>query len=255
MRKASKLKLHIGTSNIVLPSPKKHFPPEHQSKTRLGYYATLFNTIEINSTFYKLPRKTTLEKWSAEVPDDFQFTVKLWRQITHNKKLLYSDQDLLSFIDVVDGLSTKKGCLLVQFPASITFEYLEQVDMLLNKVADLNVKPKWRVVVEFRHATWYHHQETYTMLRHYDSNIVYQDIPKSKTPFQPAPGRVVYLRFHGPTGTYRGEYTREELQAYAQRIEAWCKQGKEVYAYFNNTMGAAFENSQTLINFNQHNCR
>jgi uncharacterized protein YecE (DUF72 family) len=135
----------------------------------------------------------------------------------------------------------------VQFPGKITSEYYQQVELLLSKIADLNTNPPWQVAVEFRHQSWYQQQETYSMLRQHNAVIVYQDIPKSKTPFSPSPGNVVYLRFHGPTGTYRDGYTNEVLASYEQRIRQWQKQGKVIYGYFNNTMGPAFENSRTLI--------
>jgi uncharacterized protein YecE (DUF72 family) len=247
MRKPSKSKLYIGTSNVVLPGPKKDFPKEHRGRTRLGYYALLFHTVELNSTFYKLPRSTTIEKWCHEVPDHFKFTTKLWRQITHQKKLQYHDRDLIHFMDVMNSFGTKKGCLLVQFPATITFDLQAAVAALLSKVADLNHEPKWQIAVEFRHQSWYAQQETYSMLKHARMTIVYQDMPKSQTPLTISTSNVVYIRFHGPTGTYRDSYAHAFLKDYAKRINQWRKQGKEVYAYFNNTMGAAFANAQTLI--------
>src|SRR4051812_48059362 len=77
---------YCGTSNVELPVPNKtFFPPEFQEKSRLCYYSSLFNTVEINSSFYRIPLPRTVEKWSSEVTDDFLFTFKLWREITHGK--------------------------------------------------------------------------------------------------------------------------------------------------------------------------
>ena len=81
--------LRIGTSGIVVPGNKLSFPAAFQHKSRLNYYSSLFNTLEINSTFYKVPMQSTFEKWSLDVPEQFQFTIKLWREITHVKKRVF----------------------------------------------------------------------------------------------------------------------------------------------------------------------
>src|SRR5215216_5931244 len=103
--------VRIGTSGIVLPGNKQTFPKEFQSGSRLHYYGSLFNTLEINSTFYKVPLPTTFKRWSEEVPDNFQFTTKLWRQITHARKLEYNLTDIDTFMHAADYLGKKKGCL------------------------------------------------------------------------------------------------------------------------------------------------
>src|SRR5215210_6350575 len=79
--------IRIGTSGIVVPGSKETYPVAFQGQSRLSYYASLLNTVEINSTFKKIPRLSTFERWSAEVPADFQFTLKLWKEITHVKQL------------------------------------------------------------------------------------------------------------------------------------------------------------------------
>src|ERR1044072_276638 len=87
-----------GTSGLVLPVPnKKAFPPEFKDKSRLTYYGSLFNSIEINSSFYKIPQAATVKKWADSVPDNFAFTFKLWREITHIKGLAYQPEDVLRF--------------------------------------------------------------------------------------------------------------------------------------------------------------
>src|SRR4051812_27205564 len=75
----------IGTSGIVVPGSKNARPEKFQNVSRLHYYASLFNTLEVNSTFKKIPKTVTFEKWSADVPADFRFTIKVWREITHVK--------------------------------------------------------------------------------------------------------------------------------------------------------------------------
>ncbi len=115
--------LRIGTSGIVVPGTKQDYPEQYRSGSRLSYYSSLFPTVEINSTFHKIPMPSTLAKWSAEVPESFKFTVKLWQGITHAKKLKINSDDIDLFMNTVDSIGNKKGCLLVQFPGSITSDY------------------------------------------------------------------------------------------------------------------------------------
>jgi uncharacterized protein YecE (DUF72 family) len=87
-----------GTSGLVLSEPnKKHYPEEFHEKSRLFYYSSKFNSIEINSSFYKIPRCQTYSKWSSMVPDDFQFSIKLWKGFTHNKEFDFEMWDLKTF--------------------------------------------------------------------------------------------------------------------------------------------------------------
>src|SRR5689334_13347685 len=109
------LSFQAGTSGLVLPMPKYLFPPEFQEKSRLEYYASVFNSIEINSSFYKVPKAATVARWAASVPETFTFTYKLWRDITHVKGLDFNPADVLNFIKVIDFAGDRKGCLLVQF--------------------------------------------------------------------------------------------------------------------------------------------
>src|SRR4051812_42568677 len=109
-------RFYSGTSNVVLPVPNKgHYPPEYQDKSRLHFYASLFNTVEVNSSFYKLPMPRTVERWASEVPEHFRFSFKLWREITHVKELNYDPANIARFFEVVNRIGAKKGCILIQF--------------------------------------------------------------------------------------------------------------------------------------------
>src|ERR1700749_19560 len=104
-----------GTSNVVLPvRNKSFFPPEFQQSSRLTYYASLFNSVEVNSTFYKLPLARTVAKWSTEVPDEFRFSFKLIQTVTHSLKQTFNLQPIPDFLQRLD--TEKRGCLLVQLP-------------------------------------------------------------------------------------------------------------------------------------------
>jgi len=236
--------LFIGTSNVVVPGPKHTFPREFQSSPRLSYYSTLFNSVEINSTFYKVPQSKTLERWVVETVPDFKFSIKLPRNITHQKLLHHDPADIDIFLGLINRMREKQGCVLVQFPASITEDFFESVVAILRRIRHNN-RDGWNVFVEFRHDSWYA-KHVYKMLLKQKAALVIHDKRGSKTPIDNLPFRVVYWRFHGPHGNYRGTYSKEALIEYAVQIKKWRSQGKTVYAYFNNTIGTAFEDARTL---------
>lgn len=235
----------IGTSGIVVPGAKRDYPPEFQSGSQLHYYGSLFNTLEINTCFYKIPMPKTFAKLAAEVPDDFVFTVKLWRGITHAKKLEFSLDDIDVFMHAANQLGEKKGCVLIQFPASITFSYQEKVEAILQRLDQLNELGQWQLAVEVRHTSWYQ-SAAYGIFEKYKAALVFHDMPNSKTPFDYLAMQHVYCRFHGPTGKYNGSYSPEFIQDLANHIKLWCENKKTVYVYFNNTIDGALGNAQTL---------
>lgn len=236
----------IGTSNIVVPGTKKTFPDAFQSSSRLTYYASLFNSLEINSSFYKVPMPATFEKWCAEVPASFRFTVKMWRDITHAKALAFKKDDIHFFMEAANRVRNEnKGCLLIQFPASITIQFIDQVAAILEEVLQKDPQHTWQTAVEFRHNSWYN-DRVYQLLNRYRASPVLHDMPASALSDLPANASFVNLRFHGIKGDYRGSYESAHLQQYAIKIRSWLQEGRQVYAYFNNTIGNAFENAQEL---------
>ncbi len=240
-----KLNFYSGTSGLALTIPKRLFPPEFHDKTRLDYYASLFNSIEINSSFYKVPMASTVSKWSETLPHDFKFTFKLWRGITHNKKLVFNPEDVDHFIKTIDHVGDKKGCLLIQFPPSLTILNIDQLKNLLQCIRKADRDKQWLTAVEFRNKSWYQ-QEVYDLLDEDTISLVIHDHPSSVTPLIKSATELVYLRYHGINGDYKGSYTNEFLQDRALQIENWLKDGKTVYTYFNNTIGDAVKNLITL---------
>lgn len=239
---------YSGLSGLQLPVPKYLFPPPYENASRLTYYASHFNSIEFNSSFYKIPRPLTVAKWAASVPENFRFTFKLWKGITHNKELNFKEEDVPAFIDSINSVNEKKGCLLIQFPPSLGKEYLSQLDKLLSCIIESDPSYEWKVAVEFRNKSWYH-EDVYDLLNYYKATMVIQDIPKSATPLLNHQFDFLYLRFHGPTGNYRESYSEDFLKEYSTLITEWIEEGKTIYAYFNNTMGDAFNNLETLNSF------
>jgi uncharacterized protein YecE (DUF72 family) len=239
---------YSGTSGLVLEIPKRSFPPEHKDKSRLQYYASLLNSLEVNSSFYKPPMATTVQKWAYSVPGDFRFTYKLWKGITHNKGLTFNPDDVDGFLNIINQAGDKKGCLLVQFPGSATIASLAQFDRMMTAIREADPLESWKVAVEFRHPSW-HEREVFELLDHYNMALVIHDHPKCPTPVVDSPVDFIYLRFHGPTGDYTGTYTDAFLQNHARQIYQWMTQHKQVYVYFNNTVGEAVRNLFTLNKF------
>ncbi|EHQ28731.1 DUF72 domain-containing protein [Mucilaginibacter paludis] len=245
MKTKNTVNYYSGTSGLVLPVRNKQaFPPEFQNKTRLCYYGSLFNSIEINSSFYKIPMAATVSKWTTEVPPNFRFTFKLWREITHNKGLAFRMTDVEKFMYTINQAGDKKGCLLIQFPPSIKSDNVKQLEHLLTAV-HMHNPVQWDVAVEFRHSSWYN-EPVYDLLEQYAMGLIIHDMPSSAAPLKVISNDFVYLRFHGPGGNYRGCYTDDFLHEYAQYISEWQSEGKTVYVYFNNTMGDAVQNLMSL---------
>jgi uncharacterized protein YecE (DUF72 family) len=232
-----------GTSGLVLSEPNKlHFPMEFRDKHRLIYYASKFNSVEINSSFYKIPLCRTYRNWAEMVPESFQFTIKLWQGITHESR--YDQQDLERFFNAIQCLGKNKGCLLIQFAAKTKMDF-SAFDRLLENIRILDPMQNWRLAVEFRHPAWYA-SEIYEILDEFGASMVLHDMPKCIPPELNKKAAFVYLRFHGEKGDYRGSYDLHHLSDRANEIRTWLDQGKDVYAYFNNTIGDAVANLQTL---------
>ena len=238
-------KFFAGTSGLVLPVSQKQYPSAFQGKSRLEYYAHLFNSVEINSIFYKLPKESTVQNWIASVPADFRFTFKVPKVISHSKDFAYEEKDVEAFMQIISCASKHKGCLLIQFPPSLKADKISQANKLLNTIAKYN-SAKWKTAIEFRNVSWYNN-ETYAMLKEHKTAMVIHDLPASGTPLNIFTAPFSYLRFHGPGGRYRGSYTNEFLQTYAAIARERIASGEDVFCYFNNTMGDAIGNLQTMI--------
>lgn len=231
--------LHIGTSGFSYGKWKGIFYPEDlPQKEDLEYYATQFKSVEINNTFYRLPRKSTVEKWLARVPADFVFTFKASRYISHIKRLDVEHDSIELLYGPLEPAS-KKGsnhCLLFQFPAS----FKEEQERLERFLKMLPQEKHFRHAFELRHESWFH-EETYKTLRKYNVALVMNDSPREGEqgaqkwpPGGAETASFFYIRFHGSQQLYTSRYTDEELDQYAQMLREKLDRGLHVYAYFNN---------------------
>lgn len=241
-------KLFTGLSGIQLPIAKYQYPAEFQKTSRLTYYASLFNSIEVNSSFYKIPQAKTVRRWLTEVPEDFAFTFKLFKGITHCRDFAFNETDISEFMSNISDASVRKGCILVQFPPSLTSSSAEQLALLLHHLQAHNHDQHYSIAVEFRNKSWYI-PTVFELLDAFGVTLVMHDIPKSATPFVQMQSKTSYLRFHGPSGNYKGSYTDSLLAEYASYVNQWRRDGKTVFVYFNNTNGGgAYDN---LVTFNR----
>lgn len=230
------LNIHIGCSGWQYWDWKGLFYPDTIPKKEwFNYYATQFNSVEINSTFYHFPRLSTIEKWYAAAPAEFSYSLKAPRLITHYKKFIETEAQLEAFYITASALKEKLGCILFQFPASTTYNE----SMLQRIVAQL--KPKYQNVLEFRHASWWR-DEVYAALQQHHISLCHVSAPVI-LPDSLTQDPHFYLRFHGPKQWFRGEYQETELKVWLEKIKT--SQAKEAWVYFNNTMhGDAIKNAQ-----------
>jgi len=137
--------------------------------------------------------------------------------------------------------------LLIQFPPSLDRINIFQLNKLLSCIAEIDTTNGWKIAVEFRNISWYH-KTVYDLLNLYKAAVVIHDIPKSAIPLIHQNADFIYIRFHGPSGNYRHSYTEDFLNEYVTCINEWMEEGRNVYVYFNKTMGDAFNNLKTLNN-------
>ena len=223
--------LRIGCSGWTYRDWKGPFyPPKTPDARRLEYYASQFDTAEINASFYRLPSESMVEGWARRAPEGFVFAWKVSRFITHNKKL----RDCEDPIDLVFGrmapLGDELGPALVQLPPM-----LRRDDDRLARFLDR--LPAGRATVEFRHPSWYD-PAVFRLLAERDVSLCISDHHSAPSPWE-VTASWVYVRGHGPGGRYRGRYPGAELDRWAQAIGAWRRRGLDVYAYFDNDIKSA----------------
>jgi len=237
---------YSGTSGLLLPvANKQAYPAEFRESSRLQYYSSLFNSMEINSTFRKIPMQRTVQRWTREVPADFRFTFKMPEAISHARGLKYPPDILYRFLEAITNADTHAGCILLQFPRSFTAEDPDAVYELLRLTRE-NISDKWDLAVEFRDLSWYR-KPVIKQMKRYQATYVTHDWHSTKHELpQIITGSTVYIRFHGPEKGYRGSYSHDTLSQYAMQIKNWLKKKLRVYVYFNNTLGEAMTNLQLL---------
>jgi uncharacterized protein YecE (DUF72 family) len=203
------------------------YPRGLPTRRWLAHYATLFDTVEINATFYRLPNVAVVERWVAESPPGFLFSVKASRYLTHLKRLTDLGPGLQRFYERIDPLvrSPKLGPVLWQLPGN----FHRDDERLRSALAQL---PPGRHCFEFRHESWFV-PEVYDLLRGHGAALVIGDTPTRPFQTHELTTDWTFIRFHWGSRGRRGNYSESELAEWQERISAWRKR-VEVFAYFNN---------------------
>lgn len=214
------------------------YPEKLSQREEFSYYVSKFGTVEINSTFYHLPKNSVWEGWEKRAPKDFIYAVKMSRYLTHMKKLESPAEGWGRFYEGARKLGERLGPILFQLPPSLRKD--------LGKLEGLaKILPRdERFAFEFRHESWYD-DEVYAFLRSQNWAWAIISHPNLPLVWEVTAG-FVYLRFHGSQSLYSSCYSDQELRQFAGRIKNWLKEGRDVYAYFNND-GFGFSPKNALL--------
>jgi uncharacterized protein YecE (DUF72 family) len=205
----------------------------------LAWYQERFDTVEINNSFYRLPSESAVEEWRAAAPQEFRFSVKGSRFLTHMKKLKDPGPGLEKFFSRIDLLKSKLGAILFQLPPNF-----ESNPGRLGEFLDA-LPPRHRYAFEFRHESWHNAEVLRLLCAHNAAWCAFH-----LAGFQSAveiTADIAYVRLHGPGGKYQGSYDDDALKGWAERIKAWRKDLKTIYVYFDNDdSGYAAKNALRL---------
>lgn len=231
--------IRIGTSGWVYPHWRGVFyPADLPQKQWFVHYARVFDTVEINSTFYHLQAASVFEHWGQQAPAGFLYAVKASRYITHIKYLKECKDPLETFLNRASLLVQALGPVLFQLPPGFSVD-LSRMEGFLALLPE-----GFSYAMEFRNPTWLT-DEVFALLERYGVVLCIHDMPPLHVPLR-VTAKFVYLRFHGDVD-HAGDYPPEALAVWAEQMQAWQRQGLAVYAYFNNDAGGmAVRNAVTL---------
>jgi uncharacterized protein YecE (DUF72 family) len=194
----------------------------------LEHYAAAFDTVELNNSFYHLPKEDDVRGWRERTPAGFCFSAKMSRLITHNKRLANSDELLETFFERMRGLGDRLGPVLHQLPPNFRRNDERLAAYLALLPRDLTH------AFEFRHDSWWH-DDVYALLREHGATFCIYNLGEQTTPLV-ATAPDAYVRFHGPEATFASGYTDRQLREWAARLSA-LHSVRRVWAYFNNDVG------------------
>lgn len=233
-------RVYIGTSGWYYDHWEESFYHGIPAHERLPFYAEHFSTVEINSTFYHLPKEKSVENWATLTPKDFVFSVKASRYITHIKRLRNVGEGIEVFLKAIAPLKQKLGPILFLIPP-----FFKRNDARLKEcLEELPEGPGY--TFEFRHPSW-HTEEIFALLNQYNAALCISDYEGKLSPIE-VTADFVYVRLHGPKKAYQGSYDLRALKQWAKRIDDWSKQKLPVFIYFDNDeKGFAVKDAKRLI--------
>jgi uncharacterized protein YecE (DUF72 family) len=222
--------VHLGCSGWNYASWKHEFYGGLPARLWLEHYAQHFDTVEVNSTFYRLPRREVVADWERIAPEGFVFAIKASRYLTHIKRLSELGAGLDRFYERLEPLlgSPKMGPVLWQLPPT----FKRDDERLASALARLD-RTRERHCFEFRHPSWFA-DDVYALLREHGAALVIGDRPEVHAfQTQVLTADWTFVRFHYGSRGRRGNYSETELREWAERIRDW-RRSVEVFAYFNN---------------------
>lgn len=231
---------HVGCSGWNYRDWRERvYPQGLPARKWLEYYAQLFDTVEVNSTFYRLASEKAVGEWVRQTPEDFVFTVKASRYLTHVKRLTNVETGISRFYEPLEPLvrAGKLGPVLWQLPES----FRRADDRLTGLLSSL---PPGKHCVEFRHSSWFT-DDVYKLLSEHNVALVVADHPDRDFGSPALTADWTFVRFH-QGAQENGSYSQNQLSRWAEQISDW-RDRVGVYAYFNNDqLGCAVENGQAL---------
>lgn len=231
--------IYIGTAGWSFPRDLD-FPVEGSGLAR---YATRFDAVEINSSFYRPHQRKTYQRWAASTPPGFRFAVKVPRAITHERRLIAVDDPLARFLDETEGLGDKRGPLLIQLPPSLRFE-AEQAEAFLKTWRAHGDAP---AVLEPRHASWFAPEAERLLAR---ARVARVAADPAVVPAAAEPGGwsgLIYRRWHGAPTIYESAYTPAALEDAAARLRHEMTTADTWWIFDNTKFGAATRDGLALI--------
>jgi uncharacterized protein YecE (DUF72 family) len=238
---------YIGTSGWSYQHWRASVYPAHVRQSEwLTFLMAQLDTVEVNSSFYRLPKPELMARWNELARPGFTFALKMWRGISHYSKLKDAGQNVARFLEVAELLQPAlRGPLLLQLPPSQRVD-TEKLAAFLDHW-ERTVESRWRLAVEFRHDSWLT-PKVFTILDSHRSAVCLHDMTGRGAISKPNRAPFVYVRRHGPgEALYGGSYSSQQLDADAAHIREWIREGRDVYLYFNNDIGGhAFHNALAL---------
>ncbi|MGE5828378.1 MAG: DUF72 domain-containing protein [Micromonosporaceae bacterium] len=232
--------IRVGTSGWQYRSWRDVFYAGAPQRTWLQRYAEVFDTVEVNSAFYRLPERDVFTNWSAQTPHGFCFAVKMSRYLTHIRRLREPAEPVARFLDRAAGLGHQLGPVLLQLPPTLTVDTDALAAVLARFPSGL------RVAVEPRHRSWWTPAVQETLSAHGAALCWADRLGRRLTPLW-VTAEFGYLRLHEGRAQPRPQYGRRALAAWLGRVRAAYPTGAEVYVYFNNDhAGAAVANARTF---------
>jgi uncharacterized protein YecE (DUF72 family) len=208
------------------------YPKDLQAKDYLKFYSGVFNCVEIDSSFYRIPNQSMITQWKSKTPASFVFSPKLPKKITHDNKLENSESTLLYFYSVLNKLGDKLGPIAIQLPPSVKLS--THLDIMKKFISQLS--PDFRHAIEFRHKSWFT-PEVYKILREHNIAMVWSFNQYLETPPE-ATADFMYLRMVGDreitefTGIQKDRSA--EMKKWASVVEEKAGKFEEGYIFFNN---------------------